>query len=653
MGGKADASQNWSRNVEAGYLKALEKLGKSQFHLEEIFMKHLSAARPMIVQLLERGNKRRNHAILIPAMVEVVREAGKNGDNTEQQALESLGKRHSGYGVKPEYFGYVGEAMSLTLAEVLGSEWSKNHLEEWKTSFNALIEIMLQGYSTFSRSGSQRSLSDIMEPMRRKYSSGNLDDSDFGETTASAVSATDESFPLLEESSEDTPDEVEHHVDWVACVTESFELIKPKLSASEKHIGFGAVFYGHLFKRNPHVKPLFKGIDQLALHDKIVHALYVCVEGLVDPSSLKPIIVQLGKRHVMYGALEGALPAVGESLLIALEEVHDGLWTKDMLDSWSVAIGAIAGWMTEGLRSAGSQPGSVEEAEEEIQTPILAEIWSAFSIAWVWGARKSLVSAEPEQQKAPLSKRCIQEFKRVSWLGWCSLVTLPLYCYAVMIIPIVLYGVGLDKSTESINYLLNYSDTICLGVSLIAWLREGEARDSERKFRLWSVVDGASESRKSRSRMSALEELVKMGVSLEDLVLDGFYNVGICFKGANLMRSSMQGSNCQGTDFSGANLSHGDLRGADCCASTMVGASLEFCKLQGAKLCSANLSGTRLICADFTDCNCSGACFRDAHTAGAKFKNTYLLGADLRGSKLTRKELIANGCEIGGAMLDS
>ena len=55
-----------------------------------------------------------------------------------------LAQRHVHYGVKPEYFNVVGEALLWTLEKGLGEHWNEEVKEAWTTCYHTLSSAMIQ-----------------------------------------------------------------------------------------------------------------------------------------------------------------------------------------------------------------------------------------------------------------------------------------------------------------------------------------------------------------------------------------------------------------------------------------------------------------------------------------------------------------------------
>ncbi len=57
-------------------------------------------------------------------------------------AVEDLGRRHAGYGVKPEYYETVGQALIYALQQQLGAEFTPKVKAAWIEAYSLLSNIM-------------------------------------------------------------------------------------------------------------------------------------------------------------------------------------------------------------------------------------------------------------------------------------------------------------------------------------------------------------------------------------------------------------------------------------------------------------------------------------------------------------------------------
>jgi len=59
--------------------------------------------------------------------------------------LEALGSRHVRYGVVPEHYGIVGQALLATLAEIAGEHWTDEYEGAWARAYTFAAEVMHAG----------------------------------------------------------------------------------------------------------------------------------------------------------------------------------------------------------------------------------------------------------------------------------------------------------------------------------------------------------------------------------------------------------------------------------------------------------------------------------------------------------------------------
>jgi hemoglobin-like flavoprotein len=62
-----------------------------------------------------------------------------------ESELQSLGAKHLDYGVTPEMYGWVGDALLRTLAEAAGSAWTPELQAAWAEAYGAIAGLMQRG----------------------------------------------------------------------------------------------------------------------------------------------------------------------------------------------------------------------------------------------------------------------------------------------------------------------------------------------------------------------------------------------------------------------------------------------------------------------------------------------------------------------------
>lgn len=120
---------------------------------------------------------------------------------------------------------------------------------------------------------------------------------------------------------------------------QSFAVLEPKSDI------LVARFYENLLRGYPSVAKLFEGVSMARQQEMLRTALIAVVRYAQDPSSLAPVLVDLGTRHERYGVKPEHYPLVGETLLAAMAEVAGPAWTPESARAWSEAYGIIAATM--------------------------------------------------------------------------------------------------------------------------------------------------------------------------------------------------------------------------------------------------------------------------------------------------------------------
>jgi hemoglobin-like flavoprotein len=59
-----------------------------------------------------------------------------------EEAMALSGNRHVSYGVKPEYYAYVGEAFLWMLERGLGTDWNDEIREAWANCYQFAVDMM-------------------------------------------------------------------------------------------------------------------------------------------------------------------------------------------------------------------------------------------------------------------------------------------------------------------------------------------------------------------------------------------------------------------------------------------------------------------------------------------------------------------------------
>jgi len=107
------------------------------------FYEVLFARYPQAQALFGRNTRRAQADMLATALAAVL-------DHLEDapwlsRTLGALGEKHVGYGVTEEMYGWVGDALLATLAEVAGAEWTPALAKAWTDAYGAIASLMQAG----------------------------------------------------------------------------------------------------------------------------------------------------------------------------------------------------------------------------------------------------------------------------------------------------------------------------------------------------------------------------------------------------------------------------------------------------------------------------------------------------------------------------
>lgn len=109
-----------------------------------------------------------------------------------------------------------------------------------------------------------------------------------------------------------------------------------------------AGFYARLFAADPAVKELFRYADPAEQPKKLLDMLVTIVHGLAEPARIRPVLEDLGRRHVDYGVVPAHYDTVGRALLGAIEAELGPRWTPAMAAAWTALYGDLRATMLAG-----------------------------------------------------------------------------------------------------------------------------------------------------------------------------------------------------------------------------------------------------------------------------------------------------------------
>jgi hemoglobin-like flavoprotein len=111
-----------------------------------LFYGRLFELDPAIERLFRRTDMAGQRKILMQTLTVVV----KSLDKLDQivPAVQALGRRHAGYGVRESHYATVGAALLWTLEQGLGETFTPDVRSAWTTAYGTLATVMIEAART-------------------------------------------------------------------------------------------------------------------------------------------------------------------------------------------------------------------------------------------------------------------------------------------------------------------------------------------------------------------------------------------------------------------------------------------------------------------------------------------------------------------------
>jgi nitric oxide dioxygenase len=114
-----------------------------------LFYGRLFELDPALQRLFRRTDMAAQRKVLMQTLAVVV----KSLDRLEQivPAVQALGRRHAGYGVRAEHYDTVGSALLWTLEQGLGEGFSPDVRAAWTQAYGTLATVMIDASAAHSQ----------------------------------------------------------------------------------------------------------------------------------------------------------------------------------------------------------------------------------------------------------------------------------------------------------------------------------------------------------------------------------------------------------------------------------------------------------------------------------------------------------------------
>jgi len=262
--------------------------------------------------------------------------------------LEALAERHVPYGVQPEHYPVVGQALIQTLATALGDAFTAEHKAAWGVVYGIIESVMVAAHKKMVVKEEE---SDWM-----------------GKLAAQQTAQLEEekkASPAPEKQSKS--EEGGLSSGQKALVQESWGKVTDAQVA-------GDLFYKTLFDLAPGVKPLFAKTDIKKQGVKTITTVGVAVKGLDDLASLVPVLEALAERHVPYGVQPEHYPVVGQALIQTLATALGDAFTAEHKAAWGAVYGIIESVMVAAHKKVVVDAQKRKEEEEKLAAQQTAQL---------------------------------------------------------------------------------------------------------------------------------------------------------------------------------------------------------------------------------------------------------------------------------------
>ncbi len=142
----------------------------------------------------------------------------------------------------------------------------------------------------------------------------------------------------------------------IEAVQRSFDVVTPESDE------FADLFYERLFRDHPGVIPLFEGVDLVRQRKKLFAMMTLVVSHLDRVEVVRPVLSELGRRHVGYGVTADLYQAFVETFLAVLAQSLGDGWSDGLARSWREALEQLTAVM---VQAGADDRGARSEAESD------------------------------------------------------------------------------------------------------------------------------------------------------------------------------------------------------------------------------------------------------------------------------------------------
>jgi hemoglobin-like flavoprotein len=134
---------------------------------------------------------------------------------------------------------------------------------------------------------------------------------------------------------------------------------------SQHSVHVAELFYDRLFELDPSLEELFP--QNLSVQStKLMRAIGAVVRGLDDMERVTPMLQDLGRRHLDYGARPGHYVTMGKALLWTIEQSLEGEFPPRLKEAWAEVFAWVSSLMIDAANERALSGGGVESGPRRI-----------------------------------------------------------------------------------------------------------------------------------------------------------------------------------------------------------------------------------------------------------------------------------------------
>ena len=197
----------------------------------------------------------------------------------------------------------------------------------------------------------------------------------------------------------------------------------------------------------------------------------------------------------------------------------------------------------------------------------------------------------------------------------------------------------LATKTPFLEIIFNSLEPLGLILAITLYFKESPQRKKKIKYDALLTIDAAAGIHNSKARLIALEDLVDMGVKLEELDLKNSNLLEIEINGAEMNRSSFEGSVLKHSTLNLTQFQKCDFKNVEGSGTEAISANFSFSNFENSNFNNSNFKKSNFMFSSFKGGSFMGTDFTGANLKGVKFDKAVMNGANFSNASIELEEL--------------